>query len=98
MKYLEGLSDISSKSSHSISKLSDELRALESHVEHLGESTAIACKHLTSGMNDVQECSMDISDWAQKLSYYVDELINRVDPTNKSLCPKIKFVKFSLEE
>lgn len=78
----------------SYSKMFDELRALKSHVKHLGESTALACKHLTSGLTDIQEASIDTSQWAQQLTEYIDDFVNKVAPEHKQLCPKIKYTKY----
>ena len=84
----------SQKSAESYSRMFDELTALKSHVKHLGESTALACKHMTSGLNDIQEASIDVSQWAHLTSEYIDDFVNKVAPQHKQLCPKIKYTKY----
>ena len=96
MKHLEELPKKMSASLRAISSLADDLKTLKSHVVHLGESTAIACKHLTQGMNDVQECSVDIADWAAKVQTYINEEF--VGPESKRLCPEIQYTKFNIDE
>ena len=66
------------------------------HVKQLGESTAVACKHLTRGMNDVQECAIDIADWAARVQTYINQELT--SPDSKRLCPEIQYTKFSLDQ
>ena len=93
-KHLRSHMSNGQRTSELYSKLYDEMIALKAHVKHLGESTALACKHLTSGLTDIQEASIDTSQWAQLTSEYIDEIVNKVAPQHKQLCPKIKYTKY----
>ena len=94
LKHLRSQVSNCQNTAESYSKVFDELTALKTHVSHLGESTALACKHLTSGLTDIQETSMDTTQWAQLISEYIDEFVNKVAPQHKQLCPKIKYTKY----
>ena len=48
--------------------------SLKTHVQQLGESTALACRHLTTGLSEVQEATVNMYDWAEKMQTHIEAL------------------------
>lgn len=98
------LNDIQSSRLHNSrgtnnSKLHEECLSLKSNMKHLGESTALACRHLTSGLSEIQESTVNIFDWADKLQTFLKSFVERSSALNSSddlvpiQVPKIRFAK-----
>jgi ubiquitin len=106
------IQDVLSRDSHvssSCSKLKDSVLSLKQHVKQLGDSTTLACRHLTTGLSEVQEATVSIFSWADQLQRQLELLSSQLEcnslgyanlgghPTQISqFCvPKIKISKFS---
>ena len=75
-----------------------KITALKSHVKQLGESTTLACRHLTNGMNDLQQVSVNMYDWSDKLEEYIFHMAKKLAESGGSgggpiapAVPKLRF-------
>ena len=80
----------------------DELTSLKLHVKHLGDSTALAFRHLTTGLSDLQDATVNVFDWVDRVQLYLDATLSTREGTQydkiSASCPKIRSSKFCLNE
>lgn len=108
-KKIQGLLSRNSQVSSSSSELKDSVLSLKQHVKQLGDSTTLACRHLTTGLSEVQEATVSIFDWADQLQRHLELFSSQLEynslgsasssghPTqiSKFFVPKLKISKFS---
>jgi hypothetical protein len=87
-------------------KLKESVSTLKQHVKQLGDSTTLACRHLTTGLSEVQEATVNIFDWADQLQRQLEVFTSLIEHSqstssgfqqlSRAYIPKIKVSKFTL--
>jgi hypothetical protein len=80
---LQELANRSEEGSSSSANLKSSINALKMHVKQLGDSTTLACRHLTTGLSEVQEATVNIFDWSAQLQHQLELFAEAVDDRDR---------------
>lgn len=67
----------------------NDVKDIEKRIKKLAESTTKACKSLSQGLTEVQQATLNLYSWTDKVHEAFDQISDKVDlPSN--ICPRAK--------
>jgi hypothetical protein len=64
-------------------------RQLKFDIENIRSTTALLCRHISSGVNDLQHEVISILDWTESIRKHINLLISKLNVDVNS-CPRVK--------
>ena len=89
MRQLRSRSESPTKDRHRSESTSSEIKEIEKKVKKLAESTTRACRSLSNGLTDVQQATLSLYSWTDRVHDGFEMLSQKLNlPPN--ICPRAK--------